>query len=217
MPSGQRHHRRLQPHPERAGADHVRQPGAGPRQTVPTAQPVRAMLGPGHAHRRQLTDLVATEPTDRPLLCTESTSAAAARLRIMIDDPIHLILGLQFATRTQVPGLPTSLTPFALPAHQLLGLGTSLRSPLRARLRRIHRWWCGTRARIPTRLLLQPPQPILVLLNPARQLENELNTRHPPRVVDRLRLGTIHACKIRCTNKESLPHAPTTERLRLSF
>ena len=50
-------------------------------------------------------------------------------------------------------------------------------------------------------------------LNPGRQLENELNTRLTPRVINRLRLGTIHACKIRCTNQESLPQAPTTERL----
>ena len=54
-----------------------------------------------------------------------------------------------------------------------------------------------------------------MLLNPARELENELNTRRTPRVIDRLRLGTVHACKIRCTNKESLPQAPTTERLQV--
>ena len=53
-----------------------------------------------------------------------------------------------------------------------------------------------------------------MLLNPGRQLENELNTRLTTRVIDRLRLGTIHAYKIRCTNKESLPKAPTTERLQ---
>ena len=53
-----------------------------------------------------------------------------------------------------------------------------------------------------------------MLLNPGRQLENELNTRLTTRVIDRLRLGTIHAYKIRCTNKESLPKTPTTERLR---
>jgi hypothetical protein len=53
-----------------------------------------------------------------------------------------------------------------------------------------------------------------VLLNPRGQLENELNTYLPARVIDRLRLGAVHACKIRCTNKESLPKAPTTERLR---
>jgi hypothetical protein len=51
------------------------------------------------------------------------------------------------------------------------------------------------------------------LLNAARELENELNTHRTPRVIDRLRLGTVHACKIRCTNQESLQQAPTTERL----
>jgi hypothetical protein len=84
-------------------------------------------------------------------------------------------------------------------------LSKRLRSPLSARPRRIHRRRHRTRARILRRLLLQPPQPILVPLDPASQLENELHTRLTPRVVDRLRLGPIHACKIRCTNKESLP------------
>jgi hypothetical protein len=89
-------------------------------------------------------------------------------------------------------------------------LSKRLRSPLSARPRRIHRRRHRTRARILRRPLLQPPQPILVPLDPASQLENELHTRLTPRVVDRLRLGPIHACKIRCTNKESLPRAPTT-------
>src|SRR5215212_6748379 len=53
-----------------------------------------------------------------------------------------------------------------------------------------------------------------MLLNRGRQLENELDTRLTPRVINRLRLGAVHACKIRCTNKESLPQAPTTERLQ---
>ena len=52
-----------------------------------------------------------------------------------------------------------------------------------------------------------------MLLNPRGQLENELDTNLPASVIDRLRLGTIHTCKIRCTNKEPLHKAPTTERL----
>ena len=53
-----------------------------------------------------------------------------------------------------------------------------------------------------------------MLLNPPSQLEDEVNTHLPAGVIDRLRLGTIHTRKIRCTNKEILPQAPTTERLR---
>ena len=52
-----------------------------------------------------------------------------------------------------------------------------------------------------------------MLLAPARQLKNEPHTRITTRVIDRLRLGAVHDCKIRCTNEESLPQAPTTERL----
>jgi hypothetical protein len=69
-------------------------------------------------------------------------------------------------------------------------------------------------AGILARLLLQTPQPILVLPDPARQLKDELHTRIATRVIDRLRLATIHTCKIRCNKQESSPPAPTTERLQ---
>ena len=93
MPSGQCHDRRLQPRPERRGADLLRQPGAGPCQTVPTAQLVGAMLGPDHADRRQLGNLMATEPPARAaLLSCELAAAPAARIGVVIDDLINLIL-----------------------------------------------------------------------------------------------------------------------------
>src|SRR3954447_6922092 len=114
-----------------------------------------------------------------------------------------------------MPGLPTGLAPLAFPAHQFLGLRARLRPPLRPALGRIARRRTRTRARILACLLLKPLQPIPVLLNRGRQLENELHTRLTPRVINRLRLGAVHACKIRCINKESLPQAPTTERLRI--
>src|SRR3954465_11139252 len=104
MPAGQRHDRRLQSRPERAGANQLRQPGAGPRAAVPTAQLVGAMLGKAHADRRQLGDLVATEPSARPaLLGGEPTPAHTARIGVVIDDLINLILGPQPATRTPMP------------------------------------------------------------------------------------------------------------------
>ena len=99
-----------------------------------------AMLGPGHADRRQLGDLVAAEPPGRPALSIiEPTPASATRIRIVINDLIDLILRAQLATRTPMPALPTSLPPLALPAHQLLGLRARLRTPLGSRLRRIRR------------------------------------------------------------------------------
>jgi hypothetical protein len=153
-----------------------------------------AILGPDHADRRQLCDLVATEPPARPrLLASESMSASATPVRVVIDDLIYLILRLEIATRTAMAGLPPSLAPLALPAHQLLGPRTRLRTSLRARLGRILSRRLRTRARILPRLLLQPPQPILVLLDPPRQLKDEIDTRLTPQVVNRLRLDTIHA------------------------
>ena len=62
-------------------------------------------------------------------------------------------------------------------------------------------------------MLLQPLQPIAVLLNDGCQVEDELNTTLTTRVIDRLRLRTLHTRKILCGKKESLPLAPTTERL----
>ena len=88
--------------------DQLRQPGAGPGATVPAAQLMGAMLGHDHADRRQLAHLVATEPPARPaLLFIEPMPAAAARVRVVIDDLIDLILRLELATRAPMPGLPT--------------------------------------------------------------------------------------------------------------
>ena len=84
--------------------------GAGSCAAVPTAQLVRAMLGPGHADRRQLSDLVATEPpARRALLLAEPMPASTARVRVMIDDLLDLILGTQLTTGTRCPGCPPDL------------------------------------------------------------------------------------------------------------
>jgi hypothetical protein len=54
---------------------------------------MRAMLGPDHADRRQLRDLMATEPPPRLLLgASELATAPATRVRVVIDDLIDLIL-----------------------------------------------------------------------------------------------------------------------------
>jgi hypothetical protein len=125
--------------------------------------------------------LVATEPSLRSALPVgERVTAPATRVRVVIDDLIDLILRLQFTARTSMPRLPTSLTLAAVPAHQLLRFRARLRPPLCPRFRGIHRRRLGTRARILPRLLLKPLQSIIVLLNPGREIENELNTRLTP-------------------------------------
>jgi len=96
------------------------------------------MLGPDHADRRQLSDLMATEPPLGLLLTGgEPATAPATRLRIVIDDLIDLILRRALATRTPMSRLPASPTLLALSAHQFLRLRARLRPPLRPRLRRI--------------------------------------------------------------------------------
>ena len=175
------------------------------------------MLGPDHADRWQLSDLVATEPPLRaPLPGGELAPAPAARIREVIDDLINLILRPELAARTPMPRLPASPT-LALPPRQLLRLRAGLRPPLLTRLRRILSGRLRTRARVLTRLGLQPRQPLLerrdLPLLPRGQLNQERDTRLTPSVVDHLRLHAVHARKTRCTNQESSAPTPTTERL----
>ena len=176
-----------------------------------------AMLGPPHADRRQLSDLATTEPTAptaRPtLLLIEPCSTVAALLRKVIDDLIDLIGGLELATGALVSGLPASRALLTFATHQFLGLRARLRPPLRPRLGWIHRWRPRARARVLAYLFLQSLQTILVLRKPVREINDELDTHLTPRVINRLRLRAIHTRKIRCTNKESLPLAPTADRL----
>ena len=175
------------------------------------------MLGPDHADRWQLSDLVATEPPLRaPLPGGELAPAPAARIREVIDDLINLILRPELAARTPMPRLPASPT-LALPPRQLLRRRAGLRPPLLTRLRRILSGRLRTRARVLTRLGLQPRQPLLerrdLPLLPRGQLNQERDTRLTPSVVDHLRLHAVHARKTRCTNQESSAPTPTTERL----
>ena len=216
VPGGQRHDRRLQPRPKRGSADPVRQPRSSPQPAGRAAQVMCAVLGHDHADRRQLRDLVATEPAPGSLLVSgELATAPTTRLRVVIDDLIDLILGRELATSPPMPRLPTSPTPFSLRAHQLLRLRARLRPPLRTRLRRIRRRRPRTRPRVLTRRSLQTTQALLERLHTGSEIEHEPHTHFPTGVINRLRLRTIHACKIRCAKQESLPQSPTTERLRL--
>jgi hypothetical protein len=81
-------------------------------------------------------------------------TAPTARIRIVIDDLIHLILRLQLATGTPMPRLPTSRSTLTLPPRKLLRLRARLRPPLLTGLRRIQRWRLRTRPQILTRLSL---------------------------------------------------------------
>ena len=61
-----------------------------------------------------------TEPaTQRALLLGETIAATTAHIRIVIDDLIDLILGLELATRTPMPRLRARLTLLPLPTLEL--------------------------------------------------------------------------------------------------
>ena len=62
------------------------------------------MLDQKHADRWQLDDLMAPEPANRPtLIPTEATAATQARLRVVLDDLIDLVLRLERGPRLDAP------------------------------------------------------------------------------------------------------------------
>jgi hypothetical protein len=161
---------------------------------VPAAQSVRAVLDQQHADRRQLGDLVASEPAAwAPLILTDLVAAAPARRRVVRDDLIDLILGREPTACTAVTLLRSRLARGAIAGQQLLGLRARLRAPLLTRPGRILRRRHRTHPRIPSRLLLQTTNSLSQQLHRLGQLQHELDAPLPPGVVDRLGLAALHA------------------------
>ena len=128
---------------------------------------------------------MATEPPRGQLLVlAELVPAAAAAVRVVVDDLVHLILGRQRTAGAPMPGLTPGRAPLALLGQQLLRLRPRLGSPLLTRLRRILRRRLRPRPRVLPRLLLKPPDPLLqhprLPLNRRGQLKNHLNARSRP-------------------------------------
>jgi hypothetical protein len=118
-------------------------------------QTMRAMLDQHRTDRRQLTYLVATEPATRPALSLgELPAAPMARLRVMTDDLIDLILWREFASGAAMTLLATSLSLGAFPGQQLLRFRARFGPPLLTRLGRILRRRLRTRPRVLAQLLL---------------------------------------------------------------
>jgi hypothetical protein len=147
------------------------------------------------AHRRLLivgrSDDELGEPFRQPRVDQDVTSRTAASTRRRPDASFEPPPALRFARCL---------------ANQPLRLRPRLRTTLLASLRRILRRRRKTRPRVPPRLLLQPPDPLLkrrdLRLVRGRQLDQKLATRLAPRVVDRLRLSPIRTPKIRRASPE---------------
>ncbi len=157
------------------------------------------MLGHHNRDRRQLCHLMAPRTPRRHLLrLGELVPAAATGLRVVVDDLRDLIVGQQLAPRPLVTGLAAGLAPATL-GQQLLRLRPGLRASLLTRLGRIRRRRLRPGTRTLPRLLLKPRQPLVqkpdLALIPDSQLKQELDARLPPRVIDRLRLCSIHVAK----------------------
>jgi hypothetical protein len=95
------------------------------------------------------------------------------------DVLIDLIVAREPTSRARMARLRARLSLNALPGQQLLRLRARPRTPLLTRLGRILRGRLRTRARVLARLLLQSSQPILVLLHPRREIEDELHAHIP--------------------------------------
>ena len=113
--------------------------------------------------------------------------APVASVRVVIDDLVDLVLGLELATRAQSPRLATGLAPGALPTQPLLRLRARLRPPLLPRLWRVATTW---RPRPPSRRQLRR----------SRRDRRRRHGRRPPRghgPVDRLRRRGAHRRAVR--------------------
>ena len=153
---GQRHDRGLQPRPERRVGDRGREAGGRPAVAARAAQTVRPMLGHDHRDRRQLRDLTpARTPRGQLLVLAELVPAAAAAVRIVVDELVDLILGRQRTAGALMPGLTPGSAPFAILSQKLLRLRPRLGSPLLTRLRRILRRRLRPSPRTLPRLLLK--------------------------------------------------------------
>src|SRR5215208_2221746 len=194
----QRNDRRPQPGPERRPGDPRRQPGRRLDRAAAAAQPLGAMLDDEHADRRQLADLTTTEPAARPtLILCELVPAAAASIRVVLDDLVDLVLGRQPATGAPMALLRARLVPASALGQQLLGLRACFLAPLLTRLGWILRWRPRTRPRVTPRLILKPPDPLLQPLHRRGQLQQSLHARLAPTVVDRIGLSPFHNRNIR--------------------
>ena len=220
---GQRHDRGLQPRPERRVGDRGREAGGRPAVAARAAQTVRPMLGHDHRDRRQLRDLTpARTPRGQLLVLAELVPAAAAAVRVVVDELVDLILGRQRTAGTLMPRLTPGSASFAILGQKLLRLRPRLGSPLLTRLRRILRRRLRPSPRALPRLLLKTPDPLLQQhrlrgqpLHRRGQLKNHLNATIPPRVIDRLGLRPLHTVKVRRRDRGPFPGIKTTERLHV--
>ena len=158
------------------------------------------MLADHDAGRWQLRDLTTTRTPRRHLLIfAELVPAPPTALRVMIDELVDVILALERTAGTLVPRLAASATPLGVTRKQLLRSRPRLGPTLLTRLRGILRRRLRPRTRTLPRLLLETPDPLLQPpslpgqpLHRRGQLENDLNTPLPPRVINSLSLRPLH-------------------------
>jgi hypothetical protein len=130
---------------------------------------------------RQLFDLMAHRFTHAEQLARREDVAAPAALGPMLNHLIHRACRQQLTAVTLVPRLSTLRTPRTIPAPH--------RPPLARRIRaRRHR----RVTRVLGELALKRLHPRLQLLDTAIHRQQNLNYSLTPRVIDRLRLSTLH-------------------------
>ena len=167
------------------------------------AQLMGAMLEEQHRGRRQVRHLMTPAPRG-VFSCRRTPARTATLIGVVVDDLVHPVLGQQLTTRAPVTGLGARLALSASLGPRLRLL-TRLRSTLCPRLRRIRR---RRRELLRESLAPSPPTPHALpqlpdLASPASPIPAELHARLPTRVIDRLRLRTLHTHKVRGSNQQS--------------
>jgi len=143
------------------------------------------VLADADRDRRQLEDLVAVRLAGAlALTWLEAPPAARAALGPVLDDLVELRDGHELASRTLVAGLTARLA-----GARSLGLWNAARRLARRRQRGV--------ARVLAQLLLEALDPRLqasdLALMARRQLDQELDASLATGVIDRFRLGALHA------------------------
>src|SRR5919108_1124999 len=185
----ERHHRRLQPGPERRAWHLVGKLGPGRAGALGAADSVQPVLGHTHRDRRQLRDLLPPRlHRVNAASRVEHVRAHAAPLGPMLDALVDLRGRKQPPVPALVPGLASPLAAGAWPAWPRRCRGRILRG----RQRRVAR----AATEPPLKLgdaSLQPPVRLDELADPHQQRHRRL----PVAVEDRLRLGPLHAGRVR--------------------
>jgi hypothetical protein len=205
----ERHHRGLQPGPERRPRQLARKLGPCAGGAAGAAHPVQPLLAHAHRDQRQLGDLMPPRPRGVDQLpLAEHARAGLAAVGPVLDHLIHLLGRKQRPVPALVPGLPTAIATRPASARPR----RRPRRILRRRQRRVAR----TPAQPPLQLGHPSLKPLvclhqtLIRLDQLVEPKQQTDSRRTITIENRLRLRPLHPAQLRrntagpCTRPERL-------------